>query len=72
MGVKLYKHLPSKNKKPENFNRFIKEVNLALLSNSISTLEEFLHNENAKSPRRNSLVLNTVHGKVQTVGYTVS
>jgi hypothetical protein len=41
MGVKLYKYLPSKIKKLENFNHFRKEVKLALLSNLLYTLEEF-------------------------------
>jgi hypothetical protein len=33
MGVKLYKYVPSKIRKLENFNHLGKEVKLALLSN---------------------------------------
>jgi len=42
MGVRLYKHLPLKVKKLDNFNQFRKEVKLMLLNNSFYTLEEFL------------------------------
>jgi uncharacterized linocin/CFP29 family protein len=42
MVIRLYKHLPLKIKKLDNFNRFIKEVKSALLKNSFYTLEEFL------------------------------
>ena len=42
MGIKLHKYLPSKIKKLDNFNRFRKEVQLALLNNLFYTLEEFL------------------------------
>jgi len=42
MRVKLYKYLPSKIKKLDNFNRFRKEVKLAMLNNSFHMLEEFL------------------------------
>jgi hypothetical protein len=42
MGVRLYKYLPSKIKKLENFNRFRKEVKLALLSNSFYTIKQLL------------------------------
>jgi hypothetical protein len=41
MGVKLYKHLPSKIKKLENCNCFTKEVKLVLLKTPFYTLEEF-------------------------------
>jgi hypothetical protein len=41
MGVKLYKYLPSKIKKLDNFDCFKKEVQLVLLNNSFFTLEEF-------------------------------
>jgi hypothetical protein len=41
MGVKLYKYLPSKIKKLENFNCFRKEVELVLLKNSFYMLEGF-------------------------------
>ena len=47
MGVKLYKYLPSKIKKLDNFNRFRKEVKLALLKNSFYVLEEFLQAKSA-------------------------
>jgi hypothetical protein len=42
MGVKLYKYLPLKIKKLENFNRFRKEVKLTLLRKPFFTFEEFL------------------------------
>jgi hypothetical protein len=42
MGVRLYKHLPLKIKKLENFNRFRKEVKSTLLNNSFYMPEEFL------------------------------
>ena len=42
MGVLLYKHLPMKIKKLDNFNRFRKEVKSALLKNLFHMLEEFL------------------------------
>jgi hypothetical protein len=41
-GVRLYKHLPLKIKKLDNFNRFRKEMKSTLLNNSFYTLEEFL------------------------------
>jgi len=41
----LYKHLPSKIKKLDNFNRFRKEVKSALLSSSFYTIEEFLQSK---------------------------
>ena len=41
-GVKLYKYLPSKIKKSDNFNCFRKEVKLALLNNLFYKPEEFL------------------------------
>jgi hypothetical protein len=40
-GVKLYKYLPSKIKKLENFKCFRKEMKLVLLKNSFYMLEEF-------------------------------
>jgi hypothetical protein len=45
MDVELYKYLPLKIKKCDNFNRFRKEVKLALLNNSFYTLEEFLQSK---------------------------
>jgi len=42
MGVKLYKCLPLKIKKLDNFNQFRKEVESKLLKNSFYTLKEFL------------------------------
>ena len=42
MAVKLCKYLPLKIKKLDNFNRFRKEVKLAVLNNSFYTFEEFL------------------------------
>jgi hypothetical protein len=45
MGVKLYKHLPSKIKKLDNFNHFRKELKSALLNNSFYTTEEFLQSK---------------------------
>jgi len=42
MGVRLYKRLPLKIKKLDNFNQFRKEVKSMLLNNSFYTLEEFL------------------------------
>ena len=42
MGVTLYKRLPLKIKKLDNFNQFSIEVKLKLLNNSLYTLEEFL------------------------------
>jgi len=42
MGVRLYKCLPLKIKKLDNFNQFRKEVKSMLLNNSFYTLEEFL------------------------------
>ena len=41
MGAKLYKYLPSKIKKLDNFNHFKKEVQLALLNNSFYHLKSF-------------------------------
>ena len=41
MGVRLYKRLPLKIKKLDNFNQFRKEVKLTLLNNLFYTLEEF-------------------------------
>jgi hypothetical protein len=41
MGVRLYKHLPLKIKKLDNFNQFRKEVK-STLSNLFYTLEEYL------------------------------
>jgi len=41
-GVKLYKYLPSKSKKLDNFNCFRKKVKLALLNNLFYMPEEFL------------------------------
>jgi hypothetical protein len=45
MGVRLYKHLPSKIKKLDNSNRFREEVKLALLKNSFYTIEAFLQSK---------------------------
>jgi hypothetical protein len=42
MGVRLYKRLPLKIKKLDNFNQFRKEVKSMLLNNSFYTPEEFL------------------------------
>jgi len=42
MGVRLYKHLPLKIKKLDNFNRFRKEVKSTLLKNLFYMLEEFV------------------------------
>jgi hypothetical protein len=42
MGIKVYKHLPSKIKKSDNLNHFRKEVKSALLNNLFYTIEEFL------------------------------
>jgi hypothetical protein len=42
MGVRLYKLLPLKIKKLDNFNQFRKEVKSMLLNNSFYALEEFL------------------------------
>jgi len=42
MGVRLYKHLPLKIKKLDNFNQFRKELKSMLFNNSFYTLEEFL------------------------------
>jgi len=42
MGVKLYKCLPLKIKKLDNFNQFRKEVKSMLLNNLFYTHEEFL------------------------------
>jgi hypothetical protein len=42
MGVQMYKHLPMKIKKLDNFNQFRKEVKSTLLKNSFYTLEGFL------------------------------
>jgi hypothetical protein len=42
MGVRLYRCLPLKIKKLDNFNQFRKEVKLMLLKNSFYTLNEFL------------------------------
>ena len=42
MSVRLYKHLPLKIKKLDNFKQFRKEVKSTLLKNSFCTLEEFL------------------------------
>jgi len=42
MGVRLYKRLPLKIKKLDNFNQFRKEVKSMLLNNSFYTLDEFL------------------------------
>jgi len=39
VGVRLYKRLPLKIKKLDNFNRFRKEVKLTLLNNSFYMLE---------------------------------
>jgi len=39
MGVRLYKRLPLKIKKLENFNQFRKEVKSMLLNNSFYTLK---------------------------------
>jgi hypothetical protein len=41
MGVKLYKYLPSKIKKLENFSCFRKEVKLVLLNNPFYMFEDF-------------------------------
>jgi hypothetical protein len=41
MGVRLYKHLPLKIKKLDNFDQFRKEVKSMLLNNLFYTLEEF-------------------------------
>ena len=45
VGVKLYKHLPSKIKKLNNFNNFRKEMKLALLNNSFYKIEGFLQSK---------------------------
>ena len=42
MGVRLYRCLPLKNKKLDNFNQFRKEVKSMLLNNLFYTLKEFL------------------------------
>jgi len=42
MAVRLYKHLPLKTKKLDNFNQSRKEVKTMLLNNSFYILEEFL------------------------------
>jgi hypothetical protein len=42
MSVKLYKFLPSKIKKSDNFNRCRKEVRSALVNNLFYTIEKFL------------------------------
>jgi hypothetical protein len=42
VGVRLYKCLPLKIKKLDNFKQFRKEVKLVLLNDSFYTLEEFL------------------------------
>jgi len=42
MGVGLYKRLPLKIKKFDNFNQFRKEVKLMMLNNLFYTLKEFL------------------------------
>jgi hypothetical protein len=42
MGVRLYKHLPLKIKKLDNFNQIRKEVKSTLLKNLFYMLEEFL------------------------------
>ena len=42
MGVRLYKRLPLKMKKLDNFNQFRKEVKSTLLNNLFYTLAEFL------------------------------
>jgi hypothetical protein len=42
MGIRLYKHLPLKIKKLDNFNQFRKEVKSTLLKNLFYKLEEFL------------------------------
>jgi hypothetical protein len=39
MGVRLYKRLPLKIKKSDNFNQFRKEVKLMLLNNSFYALK---------------------------------
>jgi hypothetical protein len=41
MGVTLYKYLPSKIKKLENFNCYRKEMRKTVLKNSFYMLEEF-------------------------------
>jgi hypothetical protein len=48
MEVKLYKYLPSKIKKLENFNCFSKEIKLALLKNSFYTLQEFYQSKSVQ------------------------
>jgi hypothetical protein len=45
MAVRLYKRLPLKIKKLDNFNQFRKEVKLILLNNSFYTLKEFLQDK---------------------------
>ena len=42
MGVRLYKHLPLKIKKLDNFNQCRKEVKSMLLNNLFYTFKEFL------------------------------
>ena len=42
MGVRLYKGLPLKIKKLDNFNQFMKEEKSMLLNNSFYTIENFL------------------------------
>jgi hypothetical protein len=42
MGVRLYKHLPLKIKKLDNFNQYRKEVKSTFLNNLFYTLKEFL------------------------------
>jgi hypothetical protein len=49
MGVRLYKRLPLKIKKLDNFNQFRKAVKSTLLNSSFYTLEEF---SQAKLPYR--------------------
>jgi hypothetical protein len=44
-GIKLFKHLPVRIKKVDNFNCFKKEVTAVLLNNSCYSIEEFLQSK---------------------------
>jgi hypothetical protein len=44
-GIKLFKHLPVRIKKVDNFNCFKKEVTAVILNNSCYSIEEFLQSK---------------------------
>jgi hypothetical protein len=44
-GIKLFKHLPVRIKKVDNFNWFKKAVTAVLLNNSCYSTEEFLQSK---------------------------